>query len=54
MFRSGLNKFDAKIVTDYVDVTGGVGGEAAGEGREVREGYGQREFEEGDEGIYRE
>lgn len=54
MFRSSLDKFDAGVITGYVDMAGGVGGEAAGEGGEVREGCGQREFEEGDEGIDRE
>lgn len=49
----GVDEFDAGIVADDVDVALGVGGEAAGDGGEVREGFREREFEEGNEVVGR-
>jgi hypothetical protein len=49
-----VNEFDSRIIAKYVDMTGRVGGEAAGEGREMRKSFGEREFEDRDEGVDRE
>jgi hypothetical protein len=45
VFGFGVNEIDAGVVGCYVNVTVGVGGESAGERREVRESDGERGFE---------
>jgi len=46
----GVDEVDAGVVADDVDVSVLVGLEAAGEGREVRQGGGEAVFEEREEG----
>lgn len=49
IFGAAVNELDAGVVAEDVDLGGGgVGGEAAGEGGEVDEGFREREFEERD------
>lgn len=43
-----VDEIDASVVAGDVDVSGGVGGESAGERREVGESFGKVRFEEFD------
>ena len=47
----GVEEFDAGVVAEDVDVAGGVGGEAAGEGGEEGEGGGEGELQRLDEVV---
>lgn len=47
MGSGGMNELHTGIVADNVDMPFVVGGEAAGEGREMRQGFRERKFEEG-------
>lgn len=46
-----VDEVDARVVAGDVNVTIGVSGQAAGQGRETREALGERGFEEGDERV---
>ncbi|KAI7997622.1 hypothetical protein LOK49_LG10G02069 [Camellia lanceoleosa] len=46
VFGFSVNKFDARVIAEDVEVARGVGGEAAGKGREVGESGGERKLEE--------
>ena len=51
VLSSGMDEFDASIVTDDVDVAFGIRFETTSEGREISESGGERLFEERDEGV---